>query len=218
MQAVWALGNIAGDSPECRDLVLSEGALQPLLKLLEPSAKQSMLRNATWTLSNLCRGKPQPAWHVVSPALPVVAKLLSSSTDDEVLADGCWVLSYLTDGPNEKIQALLDTGERPLSLFTQKHQAVSSLLEAAEGFAPLLSTAEVKDASALLPKLLANGVASVAALAALSTEDLPSQCGLVVPQAEALAAAATRAEAETKAAAEEAAAEKAAESLYHLWW
>ena len=115
-QAVWALGNIAGDSPEYRDLVLSEGALQPLLKLLEPSAKQSMLRNATWTLSNLCRGKPQPAWHVVSPALPVVAKLLSSSTDDEVLADGCWALSYLADGSNEKIQAVLDTGERPLSL------------------------------------------------------------------------------------------------------
>lgn len=24
-QAVWALGNIAGDSPQCRDLVLREG-------------------------------------------------------------------------------------------------------------------------------------------------------------------------------------------------
>lgn len=30
-QAVWALGNIAGDSPECRDLVLSTGILPPLL-------------------------------------------------------------------------------------------------------------------------------------------------------------------------------------------
>lgn len=31
-QAVWALGNIAGDSPECRDFVLQNGVLLPLLK------------------------------------------------------------------------------------------------------------------------------------------------------------------------------------------
>lgn len=31
-QAVWALGNIAGDSPRCRDLVLSMNALPPLLE------------------------------------------------------------------------------------------------------------------------------------------------------------------------------------------
>lgn len=71
-QAVWALGNIAGDSPACRDFVLQAGALRPLLNLLGDSRKLSMLRNATWTLSNFCRGKtPQPDWQTVSIYLPL---------------------------------------------------------------------------------------------------------------------------------------------------
>ncbi|KAH0602535.1 uncharacterized protein H6S33_008616 [Morchella sextelata] len=109
-QAVWALGNIAGDSPQCRDYVLSAGALPPLLNLLGDSRKLSMLRNATWTLSNFCRGKtPQPDWTTILPALPVLAKLVYS-LDDEVLIDACWAISYLSDGSNDKIQAVIEAG------------------------------------------------------------------------------------------------------------
>ncbi|KAF8535088.1 armadillo-type protein [Trichophaea hybrida] len=109
-QAVWALGNIAGDSPQCRDYVLAAGALPPLLNLLGDSRKLSMLRNATWTLSNFCRGKtPQPDWQTILPALPVLAKLVYS-LDDEVLIDACWAISYLSDGSNDKIQAVIEAG------------------------------------------------------------------------------------------------------------
>lgn len=110
-QAVWALGNIAGDSPRCRDYVLREGALPPLLAILnESQSKITMLRNATWTLSNFCRGKnPQPDWQMISPALPVLAKLIYAH-DEEVLTDACWAVSYLSDGANEKIQAVIEAG------------------------------------------------------------------------------------------------------------
>jgi importin subunit alpha-1 len=109
-QAVWALGNIAGDSPRFRDYVLQFGAMNSLLRLLMESNKLSMLRNSTWTLSNFCRGKtPPPDWNIVSPALPVLARLVYSD-DDEILADACWTLSYLSDGTNDKIQAVIEAG------------------------------------------------------------------------------------------------------------
>jgi HEAT repeat protein len=108
-QAVWALGNIAGDSPQCRNLVLEARALEPLLAQLTEHSKLSMLRNATWTLSNFCRGKPQPPFELVKPALPTLAKLIYSP-DTEVLTDACWALSYLSDGPNDKIQGVIQAG------------------------------------------------------------------------------------------------------------
>ncbi len=40
-QAVLALGNIAGDSPQCRDLVLHCGALLPLIAQLMTQGKLS---------------------------------------------------------------------------------------------------------------------------------------------------------------------------------
>eukprot|EP00744_Colponema_vietnamica_P000453 GILI01000820.1.p1 GENE.GILI01000820.1~~GILI01000820.1.p1 ORF type:complete len:534 (+),score=176.17 GILI01000820.1:195-1604(+) len=108
-QAVWALGNISGDSAECRNMVLSAGALAPLLKELTETQKLSMQRNATWTLSNLCRGKPPPNFQDVKPALPVLANLIYLS-DIEVLTDACWALSYLSDGPNERIGEIIFSG------------------------------------------------------------------------------------------------------------
>ena len=78
--------------------------------LNEASNKVSMLRNATWTLSNFCRGKnPQPDWTLISPCLPVLSKLLYAN-DEEVLTDACWAISYLSDGSNEKIQAVIEAG------------------------------------------------------------------------------------------------------------
>ncbi|MCO5576267.1 hypothetical protein L7F22_030076 [Adiantum nelumboides] len=108
-QAVWALGNVAGDSPKCRDLVLSHGAMMPLLNQLNENAKLSMLRNATWTLSNFCRGKPPPPFEQTKVALPALERLIHSS-DEDVLIDACWALSYLSDGTNDKIQAVIDAG------------------------------------------------------------------------------------------------------------
>ncbi|XP_022192842.2 importin subunit alpha-7 [Nilaparvata lugens] len=109
-QAVWALGNIAGDSPQCRNHVLDSGILPPLLDLLSKSSRLSMVRNAVWAVSNICRGKnPAPDFAQVAACLPVLSRLLFHA-DAAVLADACWALSYLSDGANNKIQAVIDSG------------------------------------------------------------------------------------------------------------
>ncbi|KAG8663569.1 importin subunit alpha [Manihot esculenta] len=128
-QAVWALGNIAGDSPQCRDLVLGHGALMPLLAQFNEHSKLSTLRNATWTLCNLCRGKPQPLFEQMKPAIPALERLIHSD-DEEILTDACWALSYLSDGANDKIQAAIEAGVCPRLVELLLHPSSTVVLPA----------------------------------------------------------------------------------------
>jgi importin subunit alpha-6/7 len=45
----------------------------------------------------------------VKPSLKTLGKLIYVQ-DDEVLTDACWALSYLSDGANDKIQAVIEAG------------------------------------------------------------------------------------------------------------
>lgn len=126
-QAVWALGNIAGDGPFGRDLVLHAGVLPPLLERIHPQAELSFIRNATWTISNLCRGKPAPRFDLVQQALPVLASLIQAN-DSDILTDALWALSYLSDGDNERVEAVIEAGvvNRVTELLTHATLAVKT--------------------------------------------------------------------------------------------
>ena len=58
-QTIWCLGNISGDNSRFRDALLDQNVLPKICELIESAAANtSFVRNAIWTLSNLCKGKP----------------------------------------------------------------------------------------------------------------------------------------------------------------
>jgi len=64
----------------------------------------------------LCRGKPQPELSAIEPAIPALAFLLNNESDDiteDMQVDVCWALSYICDGENDRIQAVLDANVLP---------------------------------------------------------------------------------------------------------
>ncbi|PVU94042.1 hypothetical protein BB561_002832 [Smittium simulii] len=63
----------------------------------------------------------------ISPALPVLSKLIYS-VDDEILTDACWAISYLSDGPNDKIEQVIQHGVCPrlVELLTYNHTSVQT--------------------------------------------------------------------------------------------
>ncbi|KAI8433457.1 hypothetical protein MSG28_015492 [Choristoneura fumiferana] len=128
-QSAWALGNIAGDGPGPRDAVLAAGALPALLPSMAPSAPAAQLRTAVWTYSNFCRNKnPLVNFELVAPALPFVSELLELN-DTDVLADACWAISYLTDGPNDRIEEVQLTPhllQRVVKLLDHKSPGVKT--------------------------------------------------------------------------------------------
>uniref|UniRef100_A0A8D3D1M9 Importin subunit alpha n=1 Tax=Scophthalmus maximus TaxID=52904 RepID=A0A8D3D1M9_SCOMX len=114
-QAVWALGNIIGDGPMCRDYVISLGVVKPLLSFINPSIPITFLRNVTWVIVNLCRNKDPP------PPMETVQEV---GVRRCILVDTVWALSYLTDGGNEQIQMVIDSGVVPFLVPLLSHQEV----------------------------------------------------------------------------------------------
>uniref|UniRef100_A0A5F9DDV8 Importin subunit alpha n=1 Tax=Oryctolagus cuniculus TaxID=9986 RepID=A0A5F9DDV8_RABIT len=123
-QAVWALGNIIGDGPRCRDYVISLGVVKPLLSFISPSIPITFLRNVTWVMVNLCRHKdPPPPMETIQEILPALCVLIHH-TDVNILVDTVWALSYLTDAGNEQIQMVIDSGIVPHLVPLLSHQEV----------------------------------------------------------------------------------------------
>lgn len=113
---IWALSNIAGDSIVARDLVLSHGVVPALQNLVQSKQDTpyffTTIRDITWMVTNLCRGKPSPDIETIKLILILLDRFLPSY-DRETVVNVCWTLSYISEGSDAYIQAVLDSGLAP---------------------------------------------------------------------------------------------------------
>lgn len=129
-QCVWCVGNIAGDSAKYRNMLLeTEGALQALFLNIQNPSNLPLLRNATWALSNFCRGKPTPHPDAVKAILPALSFLLSHE-DKDVVQEAAWGVSYLTESEEGPLQAVVDAGVVPRSVALMAHAEQNVVLPA----------------------------------------------------------------------------------------
>ena len=111
-QCIWAIGNIVGNGPEDRDLVLNFGVLQPLLETMFHAPNLTTLSNGAWVLNNLTRGKPYPPFEIVSSMFPCLAKLITLD-DEDIIIDTCKAMSNLSNSSNNGVEAIIQLGVVP---------------------------------------------------------------------------------------------------------
>ncbi|VDD96461.1 unnamed protein product [Enterobius vermicularis] len=163
-RCVLAIGNIAGDKSVNRDLCIKHCAIPALIQILNSSENTDESVNAVWAISNLCSGKnPPPDFDKVSITLPSLSKQLFSQ-DPSMLALSCRAIGFLSDGPNENIEFVVQSGvvRRLVELLMHPNLRVSTAALKAVGNIVTGNdeqTQAVLSCSALscLHKLLVNG-------------------------------------------------------------
>ncbi|XP_073290244.1 importin subunit alpha-9-like isoform X1 [Primulina huaijiensis] len=96
-QCAWTLGNVAGEGEELRNVLLSQGALPPLSRMML-SNKGSTVRTAAWALSNLIKGPDSKAATETIRIDGVLDSILRhlKKADEELVTEVAWVVVYLT--------------------------------------------------------------------------------------------------------------------------
>ncbi|XP_014489695.1 importin subunit alpha-9 isoform X1 [Vigna radiata var. radiata] len=125
-QCAWALGNVAGEGDELRNVLLVQGALLPLARMMLPD-RGSTVRTAAWALSNLIKGPdPKAATELVRAegVLEAIIRHLRKS-DDELATEVAWVVVYLSALSNIATNMLLKSDV--LELLVNKLSTSNSL-------------------------------------------------------------------------------------------
>ena len=128
-QAVWALGNIAGDSAQYRDAIIAAGTVNMLLTQLaavvappSPHAQDDSLlfkKNAVWLMSNMCRTRDNIPTNLndVRACFPYLRECLTTDEED-ICSDACWAFVFITDSQKENINVSLPRGLERSSCWT----------------------------------------------------------------------------------------------------
>jgi len=124
-QAIWGLGNIAGDSRNLRDRILETGFLKDLTTNLQ-HFDLNLQRNSVWLISNMCRWESSMQVAHINYIAPVLCKFLRESKDVDILRDSLWTFSYLASNPSEPVLTYLVQQTQVISICLKLlHQEVA---------------------------------------------------------------------------------------------
>lgn len=89
-QALWALGSIIGDGPQCWKYIISLRFVKFLLSLINLSTPVSLLRIIAWVMVNLSHHKnPLAPVETIQEILPVLCFLIHH-TEADILVGVLW--------------------------------------------------------------------------------------------------------------------------------
>jgi importin subunit alpha-6/7 len=132
-QAIWCLGNIAGEGEDYRDALLNTaGFLDGLVKNLLCPINVDVSANVMWAASNLIRGKKTPVRleqvaALVPPMVVTLQFLIDCQEAKEkfvtsLTVDSAWAFSYLTELGKDAIEATVNAGAvAPLLKLLTEH-------------------------------------------------------------------------------------------------
>ncbi|KAK7074592.1 Importin subunit alpha-3 [Halocaridina rubra] len=132
-QAVWALGNIVGDGPDCRDQALEEGIIRPLIELLASPIQVPLRRQVCWVLTNLFRVKNPVMSDDDKKLVANALKELVRHFDPQVQADALWAVAYFADLGSDYIDDLIGCGitrELVQRLYSNDSKVIAAALRA----------------------------------------------------------------------------------------
>ncbi|XP_018047844.1 PREDICTED: importin subunit alpha-8-like [Atta colombica] len=107
------------------------------------------LRNIVKTMFHLCKKNPPLAIELIRPILPIFSYLLTIR-NQSVISSTCWILAYLTDGCDDNIHALLETGILPQVLGCLMSQAKNIFVPALRTVAHIVESGDTYKTNAVI--------------------------------------------------------------------
>lgn len=111
-----AISNIAIENPQLRDEIIKGGCIESIIETLmqKGDLKADTIQNLIWTLTNLCRGDPKPAYQTIAMGVKYIAFLISGSrdaiTDPDILSDCIFTLVHTIEFQNENLEQFVHIG------------------------------------------------------------------------------------------------------------
>jgi hypothetical protein len=109
-EAAWALGNIAGENKELREIVLKGGVMSFLSQIIIGGPEFALMKSCVWCMCMLCKDYSDQLLPLVSPAFKAISCLMKADTNASILIDASWALYYLMNENEARNKTIIELG------------------------------------------------------------------------------------------------------------